>query len=396
MSRRTGQHNVWSTVFSTVRRRVAAAGVATVFAATGLMVASIDKAVALSVEGQQSELHVMGSTVADVLSAAGISVGAKDLVVPAADQPIADGTQVTVRYGRKLTVTTDGQSAEYWTTASTVDEALVALGIRTPDNAQLSVSRSQVLGRDGLALTVRTPRAVSITVDGATRTEATHAATVGELLTALGVTIGTADRVSPAVDTAVTEGLAIAVKRVKTASSTATEQVAFATVKKDNATLDKGKTKVQTPGVSGERVVTYTETWVDGVLESKTATETKVTKPATDKVVLVGTKAVAAPAAPAAPSTPVSAGNTSGAGLNLANAAMWDRIAKCESGGNWHINTGNGYYGGLQFATASWLAMGGADFAPRADLASREQQITVANRLYARAGLGPWGCRWAA
>ena len=384
-------------MFSTVRRRVAAAGVATVFAATGLMVASIDKAVALSVEGQQSDLHVMGSTVADVLSAAGISVGAKDLVVPAADQPISDGTQITVRYGRKLTVTADGTSTDYWTTASTVDEALAALGIRTPDNAQLSVSRSQVLGRDGLALTVVTPHSVTVTVDGASRTEATHAATVGDLLTALGVTVGANDRVSPAVDTAVTEGLAVAVKRVQTKSTTATEKVAFATVKKDDATLDKGKTKVQTPGVAGERVVTYTETWVDGVLEGKTASDTKVTKPATDKVVLVGTKAVAAaPAAPAAPKAPISAGNTSGAGINLANAAMWDRIAKCESGGRWNINTGNGYYGGLQFNYTTWLSVGGADFAPRADLASREEQITVANRLYAKRGLQPWGCRWAA
>ncbi|MCW3156900.1 transglycosylase family protein [Micropruina sp. KQZ13P-5] len=75
---------------------------------------------------------------------------------------------------------------------------------------------------------------------------------------------------------------------------------------------------------------------------------------------------------------------------------MWDRIAQCESGGNWSINTGNGYYGGLQFATASWLANGGADFAPRADLASRAEQITVANRYYASAGLGPWGCAHAA
>ncbi|HMT32730.1 MAG TPA: transglycosylase family protein [Dermatophilaceae bacterium] len=384
-------------MFSTVRRRVAAAGVATVFAATGLMVASIDKAVALSVEGQQSEMHVMGSTVADALSAAGITVGAKDLVVPAADQPISDGTQITVRYGRKLTVTADGTSTDYWTTASTVDEALAALGIRTPDNAQLSVSRSQVLGRDGLALTVVTPHSVTVTVDGASRTEATHAATVGDLLTALGVTVGANDRVSPAVDTAVTEGLAVAVKRVQTKSTTATEKVAFATVKKDDATLDKGKTKVQTPGVAGERVVTYTETWVDGVLEGKTASDTKVTKPATDKVVLVGTKAVAAAAAaPAAPKAPISAGNTSGAGINLANAAMWDRIAKCESGGRWNINTGNGYYGGLQFNYTTWLSVGGADFAPRADLASREEQITVANRLYAKRGLQPWGCRWAA
>ena len=75
---------------------------------------------------------------------------------------------------------------------------------------------------------------------------------------------------------------------------------------------------------------------------------------------------------------------------------MWDRIAQCESGGNWSINTGNGYYGGLQFDRGSWLANGGADFASRADLASRAQQITVANRYYAKAGLGPWGCAHAA
>jgi hypothetical protein len=74
----------------------------------------------------------------------------------------------------------------------------------------------------------------------------------------------------------------------------------------------------------------------------------------------------------------------------------WTGVAQCESGGNWHINTGNGYYGGLQFATASWLANGGDDFASRADLASRAEQITVANRYYAKAGLGPWGCAHAA
>ena len=79
-----------------------------------------------------------------------------------------------------------------------------------------------------------------------------------------------------------------------------------------------------------------------------------------------------------------------------ATPATWDRLARCESGGNWHINTGNGYYGGLQFATSSWLANGGDDFAPRADLASRAEQITIANRYYAKAGLGPWGCAHAA
>ena len=90
------------------------------------------------------------------------------------------------------------------------------------------------------------------------------------------------------------------------------------------------------------------------------------------------------------------AGGVVTAGSSSAAGSVWDGVAACESGGNWHINTGNGYYGGLQFDYSSWLANGGADFAPRADLASREEQITVANRYYAKAGLGPWGCAGAA
>ena len=148
-------------------------------------------------------------------------------------------------------------------------------------------------------------------------------------------------------------------------------------------------------------MTSYLVTLHDGKEYKRTKVSAKVTVSARDAVVAVGTKE--RPAPKPAPSTSgtsnsggSSAGNTSGAGLNLANAAMWDRIAMCESGGNWHINTGNGYYGGLQFLTSTWLANGGGDFAPRADLASREQQITVANRLYAVAGLSPWGCAHAA
>ncbi len=95
-------------------------------------------------------------------------------------------------------------------------------------------------------------------------------------------------------------------------------------------------------------------------------------------------------------SAPVAAKPASTRPLDLSRAAMWDRIAKCESGGRWNINTGNGYYGGLQFNSATWRSVNGDDFAPRADLATREEQITVANRLYALRGLQPWACRGAA
>ncbi|MEU3844957.1 transglycosylase family protein [Streptomyces sp. NPDC028635] len=70
----------------------------------------------------------------------------------------------------------------------------------------------------------------------------------------------------------------------------------------------------------------------------------------------------------------------------------WDAIAACESGGNWKANTGNGYYGGLQFSRSSWRAAGGLRYAPRADLATRRQQIKVARRLAAQQGMSAWGC----
>lgn len=68
----------------------------------------------------------------------------------------------------------------------------------------------------------------------------------------------------------------------------------------------------------------------------------------------------------------------------------WSGVAKCESGGNWQINTGNGYYGGLQFSASTWSAYGGTSHAPRADLASPAQQIAVAEKVLVGQGVGAW------
>ncbi|WP_416980665.1 transglycosylase family protein [Streptomyces sp. T028] len=73
-----------------------------------------------------------------------------------------------------------------------------------------------------------------------------------------------------------------------------------------------------------------------------------------------------------------------------ADSGVWDRIAQCESGGNWHINTGNGYYGGLQFSASTWRAYGGSAYAATADRASREQQIAVATKVQKSQGWGAW------
>ncbi|MFD9121132.1 MULTISPECIES: transglycosylase family protein [Streptomyces] len=75
---------------------------------------------------------------------------------------------------------------------------------------------------------------------------------------------------------------------------------------------------------------------------------------------------------------------------SAADSGVWDRIAKCESGGDWHINTGNGYYGGLQFAASTWRAYGGTAYAATADRASRAQQIAVATKVQRAQGWGAW------
>jgi LysM repeat protein len=75
---------------------------------------------------------------------------------------------------------------------------------------------------------------------------------------------------------------------------------------------------------------------------------------------------------------------------NAATDAIWDKVAQCESGGRWNINTGNGYSGGLQFSPSTWSGFGGTQFAPTANQATREQQIVVAERVLAKQGWGAW------
>ncbi|MFE4701217.1 transglycosylase family protein [Streptomyces sp. NPDC056738] len=81
----------------------------------------------------------------------------------------------------------------------------------------------------------------------------------------------------------------------------------------------------------------------------------------------------------------MAAGNAS-----AATTSEWDAVAQCESGGNWSINTGNGYYGGLQFSSSTWAAYGGTAYASTADQASKSQQITIGEKVLAAQGKGAW------
>ena len=119
---------------------------------------------------------------------------------------------------------------------------------------------------------------------------------------------------------------------------------------------------------------------------SECADTTRENAPKTQHKGQARTTAVLAGAALLAPLGLLAASGNAAA----ADSGVWDRIARCESGGNWHINTGNGYYGGLQFSAGTWRAYGGSAYASTADQASRSAQIAVATKVQHAQGWGAW------
>jgi uncharacterized protein YabE (DUF348 family) len=370
------------------------------------------KTVTITVDGQQQEVSTHAGSVEGALESAGLSVSEHDVLAPAADTAISDGSQIALERGRLLTLTIDGQQRQVWTTATTVEEALAELG-QNPGAFALSADRSRQLPLDGLAVTAETIFATSI-ADGpnAAANVESAANTVGELLTEQGLTLGPLDTVSPAAETPLSAGLAVAITRV--AETTVAEQVPVAQPadqQVEDANLDEGSTTVTQEGAAGTDQVTYQVTTTNGAETAKTEVSRTAVTLAQPKIIAVGTKPVyTAPSSSSTGSASSSTGSSSSStastssdsGSSSSSSAApvssgssginWDGIAQCESTNNWSINTGNGYYGGLQFDLGTWASGGGDAYASRPDLASREEQIAVAENVAASRGSSPWAC----
>ncbi|MGW6376502.1 transglycosylase family protein [Rhodococcus sp. NPDC055112] len=338
--------------------------------AGGLLAVFRHKTVTVDVDGETIALSTMSTEVVDVLADAGYSVGDKDVVAPAADSAVADGSTVVLRRARELALTVDGEPRTIWTTALTVDEALQQQ--RLEADVHVSASRSQRLPLDGAALDVVSPKLVSLIDGAAPAAEIRLAApTVGELLAAKGVPLEQADTVMPTADTKITDGMQVAVTRTRTENVTETLPLAPPDQRIEDPTMNMSRTVVENPGAPGVHDVTFAITKVNGAETGRQQLDAVVTTPAQPKVVRVGAK-------PGTEVPPVS------------NGATWDALAQCEATGNWHINTGNGFYGGVQFDQNTWERQGGLKYAPRADLATREEQIAIASRTQATQGWGAW------
>ncbi|WP_225099156.1 resuscitation-promoting factor [Streptomyces sp. CoH27] len=327
-----------------------------------------DKAVELTVDGKQRTLHTFAGDVRELLADEGVRVGAHDMVAPAPDTALASGDAVAVHYGRPVRLTLDGERREVWTTAHTVEGALDELGVRA-EGAYLSASRSQAIGRAGLALDVRTERAVTVMADGRTRTIRTNAATVREAVEEAGITLRGEDATSVPPDSFPRDGQTITVLRVSGSREVREEQIPFEVQRTEDPTLFKGTEVITQPGVPGLRRDTYLLRTVNGVRGKPRRETSEVVRKPKPQIVRVGTK-----------KRP-----TSVAGADHLN---WRGLAACESGGRPDAVDPSGTYGGLyQFDTHTWHSLGGSG---RPQEAPAEEQTFRAKKLYVRRGATPW------
>jgi len=368
---------VWNSVATAiVRRGLKLGGQAAVMVALILgLVAFVgtNKSVVLSVDGETSDIMTFGGTVEDVLEKADVQLAAADRVVPDPATEVQDGTTIEVTTAKTVNVNVDGTGHTVQTTGSTVADLISELRVSAKSSVSASLDSSLVSVR---GLSISTPKTVTLLADGKTSQLETTASSVEELLAEAGVSLGSSDRLSVPARAAIADGMTLKVTRVAAGTQdTVIETVPFETRTVDDAELFEGEKKVTSPGTAGERTRVFSTVVVDGREVSRVLASESITREPVAETVAVGTKKRPAAAAPS---------GTAPAG------GAWAALAQCESGGNWHINTGNGYYGGLQFSTQSWLGAGGGAYAPVASEATPEQQIAVAENLRANGGWGHW------
>jgi uncharacterized protein YabE (DUF348 family) len=327
----------------------------------------MDKDVAVDVDGHEAHIRTYDATVGAVLHDEGYKIGPHDAISPSPNASVSDGGKIMLQRGRLMRLTVDGVQQDQWTRALTVGDALSSMNVNTA-GAYVSATPGSQIPLSGMAVQIRTPKAITL-MDGAgvPRKVTTTDATVGDLLKAMKISLGPHDAVSPSLSLPVKAGMQISISRNGTSILTVTQSVTAPVQKVQDSSMNEGTSKVITKGVNGSEVVTYRVTKHNGQETGRTQLSVQVTKKPVTEIIHEGTKA-------------------------LPGDAIWDEIAQCESGGDWSINTGNGYYGGLQFNEATWVSNGGQQYASRADLASKSQQIAVADRVRAARGYEPWQC----
>lgn len=325
---------------------------------------SFDKTVHVEIDGQPRAVRTFAGTVAGVLDQIDVEPGKHDVVAPKPAVAVKDGARIVVRRGRQITLTLNGKTRKVWVTALNVNEVLDQLAVRNGHGAFTSASRSRAIPLSGMSLEVRTPARVVILADGNVHQVITTKATLREVFKEAGVKLAKTDKASARMTILPLDGLTVRVTRIRGGSEKENVAVAFPTVRKPDASMYLGATRIGTYGVPGVRVRTWALTYTDKKLTARRLASDKLVRKPVTQVVFYGTK------------------------RRSVDELNWYALARCESGNNPRAIGGGGAYRGLyQFRISTWQSVGGSGDPIDA---TRDEQTYRAKLLYLRAGRAPW------
>ena len=369
-----GTHPAARTPRPAPRWLAATVGVAALMTVGAVVATSWHTTVEVLADGELQEVRLRDGTVGEALREAGVDLTSQDVVTPEPEVALESEMRVVVTRAVTVEVIVDGAAPITVTAPVATVEGVVHLAgledlresgaVATPDWQEPVV--------DGDVVTITQPVEVVLEFDGERREVVTLAAQVKDLLSLHEVEVGPDDLVAPEPSSVLKSAQTIVVQRVEFVEEVEEVVLEHGEVRRDTSALTRGRSRVVEEGRDGLRQDTFLVTLTDGVeTERELASEEVVTEPV-DRVVEVGT-AAPLPRAPA--------------GAPSADDPVWTRLAQCESGNNWQANTGNGYYGGLQFHPQTWRSVGGSGLPHQA---SRAEQIRRAQILQQRSGWGQW------
>ena len=338
-------------------------------AAYGVMSTSVT----LTVDGRSDSIRTFGGTVEDVLQARDLEVRPDDRLSLDPDHELRDGDEIDLAYAKPVTLSLDGEISKHTVFDTTVGDAIDEIGVDLPAGSYVSQDAATALSRDANSLVISTNKDLVVAADGEKKKITTAEPTVSGALEAAGVKLGDDDEVEPGISAYLKPDQTIKVTRIETVTKTETAPVDFETKVERSGDKPRGEVEVVKQGKAGKVEREVELVLADGEVRDRTVLSSEVLRAPVAQVELHGTKAPE----PVEPAPAVGDG-------------IWDRLAACESGGNWSINTGNGFYGGIQFSAPTWASVGGSGL-PHEN--SREEQIKRGKILQARAGWGQWpGC----
>lgn len=290
----------------------------------------------------------------EILSQANITLSESDKLDISAFTSGKGGT-IKVDKANNINIEFNGEINTYTVYEDTVGEALKSLGIIVSDGDKLNYSAEDSV-KDGMVITIKSAKSISLTVDGKTNKYAMYQGTVADLLSFAKVTLGKEDYTKPSADTELEANMKVTVYRVEYKEVTETETVKYKTVTKEDSSMDLGDTKTVTSGENGKAEVTYKVKYVNGKEDSKTELKRVTTKEAVNKVVKVGTKST---------STVKSNGVTSKNGFTVGQTIQGRYTHYCACGtcgsGTGVTASGKKVYNGMPnpyYIACNWLPMG--------------------------------------